>query len=69
MQRQGSRPGALDSLRSPRPAQSRTIIHRKRHRPEWVEDTQLRGKEFWKAMGLTMIWTAILFFAWWFGGK
>lgn len=69
MQRQGSRPGALDSLRSPHPAQSRPIIHRSRHRPEWVEDTRLRGKEYWKAIGLATAFTVVMFMIWYYGGK
>lgn len=68
MDRAASRSGMLDGLRSPRPAQPYPIIHRRRHKPEWVEDTQLRGKEFWKAIGMTVLATALLFFVWWYGG-
>ena len=61
--------GALDSLPNPRPAQPYSVVRRRRHMPEWYQEPKLRGKDFWKAMGMAAASTALLFFVWWFGGK
>lgn len=68
MQNGASRPGGRP-LNCPHRAQPQPIIHRKRRQPEWYEDERLRGKEFWKAIGLTVLATALLFLVWWYGGK
>lgn len=68
MQNGASRPDGRP-LNCPHRAHPQPIIHRKRHRTEWVDGTQLRGTEYWKAIGLTVLATALLFLVWWYGGK
>lgn len=69
MERAASKYGYMDRIRTPRSAQPHPIIHRKRHKPEWVDGTQLRGTEYWKAIGLTVLVTIIMFLVWWYGCK
>lgn len=59
----------LDTMPSPRYLQPRPRLHRRqRKQREWVEGTQLRGKEYWKALGLSVLWMLAMFLVWWYGG-
>lgn len=64
-----SRPGGRP-LNCPHRPHPQPIIHRQRRRQkEWVDGTQLQGTEYWKAMGLAVLTTTLLFLVWWYGGK
>ena len=63
-----TRPRVLDSIPGPQRLTPRPMIHRTRRKPEWYEDKRLRGKDFWKAIGMTLAATALMFFAWYYGG-
>ena len=67
MQKGASRPGGRP-LNCPHTAAPRPIIHRRRHRPEYVDGYTLRGWELGKAMGLAAAGTALLCAIWWFAG-
>ena len=54
------RGGKLDTLPNPH-------IRCRRRRTEWVEGTQLRGKQYWQAMGLSFLATVMFLLVWWFG--
>lgn len=69
MERAASKYGYMDRIRTPHRANPQPIIHRRRHQPEWVDGTRLCGKEYWKAIGLAVLTTALLFLVWWYGGK
>lgn len=64
-----SRPGGRP-INCPHRPIPQPIIHRQRRRQkEWVDGTTLRGKEYWKAMGLSVLWMLVIFLVWWYAGK
>lgn len=58
----------LDRMPSPRHLQPRPRLHRKRHKPEYVDGYQICGKDYWKVMGIAVLCTTIMFLIWWYGG-
>lgn len=57
----------LDTMPSPRHLQPR--LHRKRHKPEYVDGYQMQGKDKLKLIGLELVFIVTLFLIWWYGGK
>lgn len=69
MQNGASRPGGRP-LNCPHRAQPQPIIHRNRRRRDCYEnEPELRGKEWWKCIGIYVIFQVTLMAVWYFGGK
>lgn len=69
MNRTSVRYHMLDTMASPRYIHPRPRMHRKRHKPEYVDGYQIQGKDTLKLIGLEILFMVTLFLIWWYGGK